>query len=228
MGCGRRVGSHHLESSRQDRLGSPSHTRASSAPATAFQKALFLAIRGSHCRLGFQNRLFCKFSLITSDRDFLCQLLEHIMDSEEMLLSFTLWNSLLRLSVASGTSAVTGVTCSAISLTYLAASLTANLHVSEFSSISRSCFRRSPNVSHRLTLGVSIARSRYPSTSFLLADHQNRQDKRTRNALFTRAPPNNKDTRIQQRSATMFAVYLCPTRNTLFLTTVRGLCNTLM
>ena len=26
---------------------------------------------------------------------------------------------------------------------------------------------------------------------------------------------NNKDTRIQQRSATMFAVYLCPTRNTL-------------
>ena len=35
-----------------------------------------------------------------------------------------------------------------------------------------------------------------------------RQDKRTRDALFTRAPPNNKDTRIQQRSATMFAVFL--------------------
>ena len=32
-----------------------------------------------------------------------------------------------------------------------------------------------------------------------------------------------KDTRIQQRSATMIAVYLCPTRNTLFLTIVTGL-----
>ena len=72
------------------------------------------------------------------------------------------------------------------------------------------------------------ARSRYPSTSFPLADHQSRQDKLTRDALFTRAPPNNRDKRIQQRSATMFAVFLCPARNTLFLTTVKGLCNTLM
>ena len=68
---------------------------------------------------------------------------------------------------------------------------------------------------------------RNPSTSFALADHQSRQDKRTRDAPFTRAPP-NKDTRIQQRSATMFAVFLCPPCNTLFLTTGRGLCNTLM
>ena len=33
---------------------------------------------------------------------------------------------------------------------------------------------------------------RDPSTSFPLSDHQCRQDKRTRDALFTRAPPNNK------------------------------------
>ena len=42
------------------------------------------------------------------------------------------------------------------------------------------------------------------------------------------SPELNKDTRIQQHSATMFAVFLCPTRNTLFLATVKGLCNTLM
>ena len=44
---------------------------------------------------------------------------------------------------------------------------------------------------------------------------------RTRDALFTRAQQHNQDKRIQQRSATMFAVYLCPTRNTLFFTTVK-------
>ena len=61
-----------------------------------------------------------------------------------------------------------------------------------------------------------LTRSKDSSTSFPLADHQSRQDKRTRDALFTRAPPNNKDTRIQQCSATMFDVYLCPTGNTFF------------
>ena len=35
------------------------------------------------------------------------------------------------------------------------------------------------------------------------------------------SPEPHKDMRIQQRSATMFAVYLCPTRNTLFLTIVK-------
>ena len=42
----------------------------------------------------------------------------------------------------------------------------------------------------------------------------------TRDVLFT-----NKDKRIQRSSAAMFAVYLCPTHNTLFLTTVEKGCN---
>ena len=52
------------------------------------------------------------------------------------------------------------------------------------------------------------ARSRDSLTSFPHADHQSRQDKRTRGALFTRAPPTQPGQAVQQRSATMFAVYL--------------------
>ena len=88
-------------------------------------------------------RLLCKSSLITSDA--------------ASCVSFTRSNSMLRLSAASGTSAVTGITCFAVSLTYLAASLTDTLHVPELSSISLSCSQRQSDVSHRLTLGVLIA-----------------------------------------------------------------------
>ena len=77
----------------------------------------------------------------------------------------------------------------------------------------QTAFRRQPATSFPTRSGDS-------STSFPLADRQSTQDKRTRDALFTRAQQHNQDKRIQQRSATMFAVYLCPTRNTLFLTTV--------
>ena len=87
----------------------------------------------------------------------------------------------------------------------------------------QTAFRLQPVTSFQTRSDELPARSRYPSTSFPLADHQSRQDKRTRDALFTRAPPNNKDKRIQQRSTTMFGVFLCPTRNTLFLTTVKRL-----
>ena len=51
-------------------------------------------------------------------------------------------NSLLRFSVTSSASTETGITCSAVSLTSIAALSTATLHVSEFSSISLSCFQR--------------------------------------------------------------------------------------
>ena len=104
------------ESSCQDRSGSPSHTRASSAPATASREALFLAIRESEPPLLQVFPLFCVSCPSTSRTPENCS-----------PLSSTRSNSLLRLSVASGTSAFTGVTCSVVSLTYLAVSLTATL-----------------------------------------------------------------------------------------------------
>ena len=59
------------------------------------------------------------------------------------------------------------------------------------------------------------ARSRDSSTSFPLAHRQSRQDQRTRDALFTRAPPNNKDTRIQQCPLPCLPC-ICVQRATLF------------
>ena len=100
----------------------------------------------------FQQRPFGKLSSFR----FFCKSLPSRAIAASCV-SFTRSNSMLRLSASSGTSAVTGITCLAVSLTYLAASLTDTPHVPEFSSISRSCSQRQSDVSHRLTLGVSIA-----------------------------------------------------------------------
>ena len=87
-------------------------------------------------------------------RDFLRTLERRLL--QQQILG-TRSNSMLRLSAASDTSAVTGITCLVVSLTYLAASLTDTLYVPEFSSTPRPCFQRQSDVSHRLTLAVLVA-----------------------------------------------------------------------
>ena len=137
-----------LEFSCQDRPDSLSHTRESFAPATASREAPFLAIRKSEPHLPSSRAIatFCISCSSTSWTPKNCS-----------PLSLTHSNSMLSLSAASGASAVAGITCSVVSLTRLAASLTDTLHVPEFSSISRSRLQRQSDVSHRLTLGASIA-----------------------------------------------------------------------
>ena len=85
----------------------------------------------------------------------------------------------------------------------------------------QTAFRRQPATSFP-------ARSRDSSTSFPLADHQSRQDKRTRDALFTRAPQHNRTSGFSSAPLPCLPCICCVScaQSMTFMLDTKALCNT--